>query len=80
MADGYVFLIEKEEMWARMLLEVLEDNGIPCFATSVYGAGLSLRAGVQERLKIFVPSEFFEQASELAQELFSDAAAVQDEV
>ena len=58
-------------MWARMLMEVLTDNGIPCATRSTYGAALVIRAGMHERLKIYVPSECFEKASELADELFS---------
>ena len=75
MDNGYELLIEKEEMWAKMLMEVLLDNGIPCAARSVYGAGLVIRAGVQERLKVYVPKELFEQASELVNVLFSDESA-----
>ena len=71
MYNGYVLLVEKEEMWARMLIQVLEDNNISCTAFPVYGAGLSMKAGMQESLKIFVPSESFPQASELLEELFS---------
>jgi len=73
MKAGYVKLLEKEEMWARMLLEVLEDNGIPCVSIPVYGAGLTIRSGAQEWLQIYVPWEFLPQAEELVQELFSAA-------
>ena len=52
MNSGYVLLTEKEEMWARMLMEVLEDNDIPCAAEPVYGAGFTVRTGVKEWLKI----------------------------
>ena len=71
MDGGYVLLIEKEEMWARMLAEVLTDNDIPCVMRSVYGAGLVIRAGMQERIKVYVPSECAENAKELVNELFS---------
>ena len=46
MEKKYEFLTEKEEMWARMLMEVLKDNGIPYAVESVYGAGLVLRGGM----------------------------------
>lgn len=78
MNDGYVLLVEKEEMWAKMLMQVLEDNNIPCTALSVYGAGFTIKTGMQERLKVYVPSENLPQASELLQELFS-AEIVQEE-
>ena len=78
MGDGYVLLTEKEEMWAKMLMQVLEDNGIPCVALPVYGVGLSLKTGKRERLRIFVTSENLPQARELEQELFS-AESIQEE-
>ena len=71
MENGFVFLVEKEEMWAQMLVQVLEDNGISPVTIPVYGAGLSLKSGMQEHLRIFVPQAAFPQASELLQELFS---------
>ena len=74
MNHGYVLLIEKEEMWAKMLMEVLQDNGIPCVKQSVYGAGFVLKTGTLERFKVFVPKEYMEQASEFVQELFSEEA------
>ena len=78
MDNGYVLLTEKEEMWAQMLLHVLEDHGIPCAALPVYGAGFTMRTGMQDSLKVFVPSEKFAQASELLGELFS-ADLIQEE-
>ena len=67
----YEFLTEKEEMWARMLMEVLKDNGVPYAAEPVYGAALVLRGGVKERLRIYVPAGSMEKASDLVDELFS---------
>ena len=78
MDNGYVLLVEKEEMWAQMLMQVLEDNNVPCAALPVYGAGFAIKTGIQERLKVYVPSENLPQATELLQELFS-AEIVQDE-
>ena len=40
MNNGYVLLVEKEEMWAQMLIQVLKDNNIPCSALPVHGAGV----------------------------------------
>ena len=71
MNGEYVLLIEKEEMWARMLIEILEDNHIPCASLPVHGAGLSIKTGMQERLKVYVPEECFCQATELLEALFS---------
>ena len=70
MTEAYVLLTEKEEMWARMLMEVLEDNQIPCTAIPVHGAGFTIKTGTQERLKIYVPSRYLPQAAELLEALF----------
>lgn len=75
MENSYEFLIEKEEMWARMLMEVLMDNGIPCEALPVYGAVMVMRGGKQERLRVFVPSDRMAEAGELVTELFSQDAS-----
>ena len=79
MNDGYVLLTEKEEMWARMLLEVLEDNHIPCTSLPVYGAGFALKTGTQDRLKVYVPSEYLAQATALVEALFSAENILEDE-
>lgn len=72
MNKEYILLTEKEEMWAKMLIQVLDDNNIPCTALPVYGAGFRLKTGHQERLKVYVPSESLPKATELLQELFSE--------
>lgn len=79
MNDGYVFLIEKEEMWAQMLMEVLQDNHIPCASLPVFGAALAIKTGRQERWKIYVPSDCLIQATELVEVLFSDESILEDE-
>ena len=79
MKDAYVLLTEKEEMWAKLLMQVLEDNNVPCTAIPVYGAGFSLRTGMQERLKVYVPSENLPQAMELTEELFSEESILEEE-
>ena len=70
MNHDYVLLIEKEEMWAQMLIQILEDNGIACAALPVYGAGFSLKTGMQEHLQIFVPAPQLPHANELVHQLF----------
>ncbi len=70
--DDFKLLTEKEYMWAKMLEEVLKDNDIPCVTVPVLGAGFTLKTGMQERLKIFVPSESKARAEELMKELFPD--------
>ena len=71
MDNGFVLLIEKEAMWAEMLQQVLKDNEIPSIAVPVYGAGLTIRAGVKERLRVYVLAESRFKATELLHSLFS---------
>ncbi|WP_298031898.1 hypothetical protein [uncultured Dysosmobacter sp.] len=72
MNTDYEFLAEKEAMWAEMLMQVLKKNDIPYTAIPVYGVGLVMKAGMQERLKIYVPSGEKARAEELLEELFSE--------
>ena len=68
----YILLTEKEAMWSEMLMEVLRDNNIPCISQPVYGAGFATKAGMQEHLKVYVPSEKLNEAKDLLQVLFSE--------
>ena len=72
MNNGYELLVEKEAMWAELLEQVLKDNDIQSVAVPVYGAGLTLKTGVQERFKIYVPVDRMDQAKELLNELYPD--------
>lgn len=78
MEQTAILLMETEEIWAKMLMEVLEDNEIPHAAKPVYGAGLVIRTGMQERLEVYVPKDYFEQAKNLADALFSEADTAED--
>ena len=78
MAAEFEFLVEKEAMWAEMLMQVLENNGIPCVSRPVYGAGFTMRTGVQERLQLFVPAEALPQAQDLMQILFSPDSIMEE--
>lgn len=78
MQEGYVLLTEKEEIWAKMLAEVLGDNNIPCTLLPVNGAGFSIKTGIQDRLKIYVPSEKLSLATDLVQELFGEEILGED--
>lgn len=72
MNSDYIFLTEKEAMWAEMLMEALQKADIPAASVPVYGAGLVMRGGVQERLKIYIPLANKPQAEELLEELFPE--------
>ena len=79
MNSQYVFLDEREEMWAKMLMEALQDNNIPCVSSPVYGVGFALKTGIMERLKVYVPAEHLTGATELLTELFSEDAVEGEE-
>ena len=70
MMNGYEMLVEKEEMFAQMVAQVLQDNEIPCAVLPVNGAGFVIKTGVQDRLQVYVPVERLKQARELLRELF----------
>lgn len=72
MTPAYELLVEKEEMWAKMLIQVLKDNNIPCVSIPVLGAGFVARTGIQERLKVHVPSDRIDEAKEILDELFPE--------
>ena len=80
MSNGFELLTEKEAMWAKMLMEVLRDNDVPCVSIPVFGAGFVLKTGVQERLQVLVPTEFVKQARDLLDELFAGDNLVEDEM
>ena len=71
MDNEFVLLTQKEEMWARMLMDVLQDNDVPCSALPVYGAALALKSGRQEQLRVYVPADYLPQATELLDALFN---------
>ena len=72
MESCYELLLIKDEMWAKMLMEVLRDNDIPCTAIPVRGAAFAMKTGLQDQLKVYVPAEKLDEARTLAQELFAE--------
>lgn len=78
MNQEYVLLLDKEEMWARMLTQLLDDNGIPYVTVLVYGTGMVLKTVTQERLRVFVDRKNFLQVSDLAEALFSAEIVEED--
>ena len=72
MTQQHEFLVEKDAIWADILMQVLKENGIPCTAFPVYGAGVVLRAGVQERMKLYVPADQKQQAASIMEDLFAE--------
>lgn len=78
MSNEYVFLTEKDAMWAEALMQVLRNNGIPCTALPVHGVGMVMRGGAREQLKIYVPAAGLEHARELMEVLFSPEEILKD--
>lgn len=72
MNKPFEFLVEKEAIWADMLMQILKENNIFCKASPVYGAGMVMAAGVKERLRIYVPAESKQQAQELMEAFFPE--------
>ena len=78
MENKFVILTEKEEMWAKMLMEVLEDNGVKCISKPVFGAGFAMRTGTVERLTIYVSEDKLTEAQTLMDQLFSESSIIED--
>ena len=72
METCYELLLIKDEMWAKMLMEVLRDNDIPCTAIPLRGAAFAMKTGLQDQLKVYVPAEKLDEAQTLVQELFAE--------
>ena len=71
MENRYQFLLEKDALWADICMQVLRENGIPCEAFPVSGAGAVLRGGLQERLRILVQVDKLPEAAALMEDLFT---------
>ena len=72
MTQNHVLLVEKDIIWADILMQVLKENDIPCIAFPVHGAGMVIRAGVQERMKIYVPEAKKQQAETIMEDVFAE--------
>lgn len=70
--NGYEFLVEKQEMWAKMLMQALQNEGIPCVGIPVHGAGMVTRTLAIEILKVYVPAECVKRAREINEQLFGE--------
>ena len=76
--EDLCFLTEQEQIWAGMLADVLQKEGIPCLRKSVLGAGLALKGGVMmERERFYVYFRQLDAAREIVEGLF---AAPEEEV
>lgn len=69
-SDDYCFVAEKEEMWAKMFMDILGDQGIPYANLPACGTAMTMKAGMIERQRIYVPYEALDQALQLLKESF----------
>ena len=69
--NDFELLARKESMWAQMLMQVLEDNGITAVGRPVHGAGFSIKTGTPDFFDILVPADSLRLAQELLEQLFS---------
>ena len=70
--EDLVFLVEKQAMWAEMLMDVLKQEEIPYSFRGSLGAALAMSVGREkEYFKIYVPYNYFEKAHDVVEGLFS---------
>ncbi|WP_231385307.1 hypothetical protein [Candidatus Stoquefichus massiliensis] len=70
--DDDCFLVEKKELWADMLKEVLENHHIPYYCAQLMGAGMSLKVGpMLESYQFYVPYSHYHEAMQCVETLFS---------
>ncbi len=68
----YVYLCEKEAIYAGMLSDILEQNSIPFTTNNVLGAGITSKIGyAAEIVRFFVHKDYFEVAKELEESYLS---------
>lgn len=66
------FLIEKQEIYAGILREYLENHHIPYYDEAAMGVGLSMKVGpMLERYRFYVPYAHYEKALKCVETLFS---------
>ena len=55
-----------------MLMQILKDNGIPCIASPVFGAGLVVKNGMHDRLRVSVPADRLADAQDILEAYFAE--------
>ena len=62
---------------AEMLKELYADNGIVCTERSVFGAGITVKLGMNlERMRLYVPYNRYAEAEQLKQAFFDGEAVL----
>ncbi len=75
----FCLLTQQPGMFARMLLDVLENNGIEAVSQATQGATGIFSNMNMEIYRVFVPLESLPQAEELRDELFSPDSIAEDD-
>lgn len=70
--EDYCFLAEKEDMWAQLLREILEDNGVHPIVHNAVDVVCVMRGGERSRQRIYVPYRHLELARDLMQVAFQE--------
>lgn len=71
-AYDYIFLIEKETIWADMLKEVLEKNEVPYICQGDMGSGMALKvAPMLEHFRFYIPYIYYNKAKDIIELMFS---------
>ena len=76
--DDYCLLTQQPGIFAKMLLDVLEQNGIEAAERATQGATGIFSNMNMEIYRIYVPIEQFARAAELRDELFSPDSVAED--
>lgn len=78
--EDYVFLTEREFLWAEMLEGALKEEGIPAVTDdSVVGVWKTKVIGaLHERHRIFVPYGSLEKANQIMTEMFDESNFSED--
>ena len=74
----FCLLTQQPGLFARMLLDVLEQNGIEAVSQATQGATGIFSNMNMEIYRIYVPLERFKEAGQLRDELLSPHSAVED--
>lgn len=70
--DDLVYLVEKQAMWAEMLMDVLRQEEIPFSYRNTLGAALAMSVGREmERYIFYVPYSYLDKAKDVVDSLFS---------
>lgn len=72
MDNDFVFLTEGHAIWADMLIQILQDNDIPCIASPVQSTRPAIYSGLPKGVEVLVPANKKSQAEEILKGFFSN--------